>query len=664
MRRIVVLAIAVATLPACNLFGQVERVDRDASADVAHAADITADVGLDASHDSSFRADSSVPHLTDAASPEDAGVQDANDTSHGDVPNDNCGNGSIETDEECEPDSLTATCFDLGSDGGRLRCNPATCTYDTSDCYSCDYYIAPETGDDTKNGRTPATAWRSAAKMRALVTGASGVNPGERICLRRGETMGPLDSEIEFERSGTPQQPIIVTHYGEPSARLPVVTASIELTPGAWNDEGAGVFSHSFASAPPRVTIVWMGTTEYLSAASGLSLADGDWFLDGATLYFRPGPGGITDVVHVAITGESFDFGDDLLVEYVEIDGIAFDTGEHGVELSSLGGGANHIYLRNCTFRRFDDAIRLDVGATLGMHDIRIENNDIQEFGNGVFATSDGASFEDALIRGNTMGPTIRTGGRGIAIENAIDGLIEQNQMRSGSLVEPSSASAAIELEVVGAGGEVSGNVIRRNYIEGFGDSIVIEPNEGAPLTARGNFIVNNLLVDPRYDGIQIETCDDTGTTEIAHNTVVGAADESFDLVFDCGTNVRNNLSVVDVGGHVKLDAHPVGEAAVADTIDSNVYVPGDALRWELVSSPVTWTGWLAEGYDANSMVFLSSSFVSPVLNDPLDYRPAASFAVVDAAMPLGYADDYAGRSRPVGSAPDIGAFERQPDDP
>lgn len=48
-----------------------------------------------------------------------------------------CGNGELDGDEECEGSDTTMTCADINSGVGELSCNPATCTFDTSECGAC-----------------------------------------------------------------------------------------------------------------------------------------------------------------------------------------------------------------------------------------------------------------------------------------------------------------------------------------------------------------------------------------------------------------------------------------------------------------------------------------------------------------------------------------------
>jgi hypothetical protein len=52
-----------------------------------------------------------------------------------------CGNGVIESHEECESNRLGgATCTSLGYLGGELSCSPRTCLYDETDCYEYTFY--------------------------------------------------------------------------------------------------------------------------------------------------------------------------------------------------------------------------------------------------------------------------------------------------------------------------------------------------------------------------------------------------------------------------------------------------------------------------------------------------------------------------------------------
>ena len=70
------------------------------------------------------------------------------------------------------------------------------------------YYLDSREGDDSADGRSPQTAWRSLAKANTRTFA-----PGDSLLLRRGcswlgETLAPRGS-------GTPEAPILIDAYGE-----------------------------------------------------------------------------------------------------------------------------------------------------------------------------------------------------------------------------------------------------------------------------------------------------------------------------------------------------------------------------------------------------------------------------------------------------------------
>lgn len=67
------------------------------------------------------------------------------------------------------------------------------------------YYVDPETGDDARDGLSPATAWRTLAHANATLV------PGHGVTLRAGEY---IDERIEPARSGEPGKPIVYRGEG------------------------------------------------------------------------------------------------------------------------------------------------------------------------------------------------------------------------------------------------------------------------------------------------------------------------------------------------------------------------------------------------------------------------------------------------------------------
>ncbi|MBN1772079.1 MAG: right-handed parallel beta-helix repeat-containing protein [Deltaproteobacteria bacterium] len=126
-------------------------------------------------------------------------------------------------DSVCEDDPITACAS--GDD-----CCPEGCTLDDDDdCFT--YYVDDAAGDDTRDGRSPATAWRTLARL-----GTAALEPGDSVGLRRG---GVWHETLRVGSSGTEAQPLRFGAYG--NGPKPVVAPSAAL--GGWIAETGGVWS-------------------------------------------------------------------------------------------------------------------------------------------------------------------------------------------------------------------------------------------------------------------------------------------------------------------------------------------------------------------------------------------------------------------------------------
>lgn len=82
--------------------------------------------------------------------------------------------------------------------------------------FAADYHVDCAAGDDGRDGRSPATAWRSLAKV-----GATTFSPGDSLLLKRGTR---CTGTLWPKGSGEPGRPIRLAAYGE--GPLPVVDAA------------------------------------------------------------------------------------------------------------------------------------------------------------------------------------------------------------------------------------------------------------------------------------------------------------------------------------------------------------------------------------------------------------------------------------------------------
>lgn len=72
---------------------------------------------------------------------------------------------------------------------------------------SSSYYLDVTNGDDSRNGLSEATAWKSLSKLRDVK-----LNPGDRVLLKRGDT---FRGELEISGQGTAGNRIYIEAYGE-----------------------------------------------------------------------------------------------------------------------------------------------------------------------------------------------------------------------------------------------------------------------------------------------------------------------------------------------------------------------------------------------------------------------------------------------------------------
>jgi len=83
------------------------------------------------------------------------------------------------------------------------------------------YYLSP-TGNDTNNGTSAATAWRSISRLQQVATS---LQPGDQVLFERG---GTFPGQFTVNSNGSSAQPIIIGSYG--TGALPIVTGSVAVT--------------------------------------------------------------------------------------------------------------------------------------------------------------------------------------------------------------------------------------------------------------------------------------------------------------------------------------------------------------------------------------------------------------------------------------------------
>src|SRR5659263_124893 len=100
-----------------------------------------------------------------------------------------------------------------------------------------DYYIS-SSGNDTNNGLSSSTPWKTIGKVNSAF---SIMKPGDRILFNRGDT---FYGTITVTKSGSAGSPIVISAYG--SGVNPIITGFTTIT--GWTNEGGGIYSKVITS--------------------------------------------------------------------------------------------------------------------------------------------------------------------------------------------------------------------------------------------------------------------------------------------------------------------------------------------------------------------------------------------------------------------------------
>ena len=96
-----------------------------------------------------------------------------------------------------------------------------------------DYYVDSVKGDDSLDGRSQNTPWRTLDKVNKAA-----LQPGDRVLLKRGG----LWRETLHLRSGSEDKPLIYSHYGD--GPLPLIQPSVSASdPADWKEASDGIWT-------------------------------------------------------------------------------------------------------------------------------------------------------------------------------------------------------------------------------------------------------------------------------------------------------------------------------------------------------------------------------------------------------------------------------------
>ncbi|MEU8890579.1 right-handed parallel beta-helix repeat-containing protein [Streptomyces sp. NPDC048442] len=394
---------------------------------------------------------------------------------------------------------------------------PRPTTTETRPRPTTTHYLDCTSGNDTSNGTSVRTPWRTLAKA------STAYRPGDRLLLKRGTT---CTGTLAPTGNGTPTSPIRLDAYGT-GAKPHIEGAGARAALLLRNSQGWEIRNLDLSNTGPAPT------PEQRRAGLLVLLTDfgvGRHYVVGhvdvhdvnGSDHKDPDPsGGILFVVQGDRTPTRFDGIriEDSTVKHVDRTGIG--------TMSTWG-------------RRtaYPDGPGTSFEPLTG---VRIQRNDVRDVGGDAIVThnADGARVEHNYVNGFNM----RSAGynAGVWSWNSDNVLTQYNEVTGG---HGTRDSEAFDID----GGNTD-NVFQYNYSHDNEGGFLLVCN-GAGMTSKGNKVRHNISINDRNTeapyGVVAVVCGPTTDTQVHHNTIVTKHPHTRMVSNNgqTGTTFRNNVFV------------------------------------------------------------------------------------------------------------------------
>lgn len=488
------------------------------------------------------------------------------------------------------------------------------------------YYVDSASGNDTNNGLSPSSAWRTIDKVNGLA-----LSPGTTILLKRG---GFWRNQLNVTRTGTATAPITYGAYG--TGPQPIITGSEILTGWTQHDAANSIWKAAYTwNSPiePSFTTVDLAFVYGEVAVKKTSISQlravGDWYYTNGVMYtYSPS---IPTHFEVGVRNYGVYACDKLRVKYIVVEDIEIRNANYKSIL--VGQYNDNWIIRNVTAHR--NGRREDVedgGIGNDRAGINVRNCD------------------NTLITGCTV---FLTGSNGIQVTGGSNNIIEKCTVYD------------VQHHCIDMKGSpyytCRDNIIRYNTVfqrpqtRNNQHGIVLTDDSSQPIT--DTKIYGNLVYGIHDIGYLIFGYTNNNV-ELYNNTCYNCHRDY--VLLNMGSNrviVKNNVGMTTYNNW-----HPVfslENTTIANkTVDYNLWIKKgvDNAVVQIGYTPyrdlASWRA--ATGFDTHS-----------ILADPLfvnvgayDFRLQSNSPAIDKGTYLGIEIDKGGNLVPQGGAPDLGAYE------
>lgn len=506
--------------------------------------------------------------------------------------------------------------------------------------FSQNYFVDATNGNDSNNGTSEATAWRTLSKVNNFNFNTSSGNVV--IALKRGEIWR---EELKPNDGGTGENNrIIITAYG--TGRKPRILGSNSLLGSSsdWSDQGSNIWRRSLSSAPFYVIFEKPGVATnwgYQQSSAGACNSDYKFYYGGGYLYIYSNGNPTSYYSFVENPARAFSIGE-ISTDYLTFDNLeVWGSFEAGIRTS----GGDYTRITNCDIHHMGN-VRTNDGD--GLYIVSsyayIGYNKIWECGShsswsgqyGNYKAKNNIWEHNYIVNNYYTGIDLqhintggRTGGHIVRYNTIIDSLPQSTYYGTGVGVQVlgkrnnySSVGWSWLTDI-----KIYGNIIVGHYI-GINIGSVCD----------SIYIYNNTLVNSRFFFFETKTTggEFTGTWTkpwhgwIKNNIVYKSSGSVMDLTTDSNKVFDNNLYY--------------------STSSTPFYVNGSGLSFS------QWRNWGLGNHDINS-IGANPNFTSYASRI---YSLSSNSPAIDAGTPLDpeYNKDISGIVRPQGNGWDIGAYE------
>ena len=532
------------------------------------------------------------------------------------------------------------------------------------------YYIDADNGNDSANGLTPELGGLPSVgpwKTYPVIS----PRPGDTVLYKRGTTGWYRFFIVSWQGTGTDANRVTTfATYG--SGSFPVISShyNVKPTTGWGTPDVNGIYTKN-------VGAVTVSTTDFvedyytLLKATSSKLSDGYWYYSNPNLYYKPTSGAVTDHIIRIFKPNGYTMypSEGTVNSYTTYKNLKF-VGKT-LFLNNNPSGFSHVTFQNCEFLGifgYYGAIQISPGESLASY-ITFDRCTWQYCNDNVYfevGKRTDSYFDHIWIKnckflhtGDVRGgqytwQTMGGDSDGISFQNLQNSTIENNEI-SGSCY----SYGGIHLWSAAAFGLVNNN-IRCNYIHDItrGAGIIYG---GADITGTSyGTICNNIIVRcagttfPYYGGIFANRINDSiNKLKIYNNTVYNCA---------YGINLFDQADYVDVKNNMVFGSTKKQAVMTStdrnNTFDYNCYYPTLGSPFSYNGIAQSWATWSARR-DKHGVPY-DPRFVNAGGSYTLatDFKLKLNSPAIDAGTSVSLTTDYEGRPVPIGSAPDIGAFE------